>query len=139
MEKKRVHIAAGIILNHNETEVYITQRDANSHKGGFWEFPGGKVETGETAEQAVIRELVEEVGIQAHRPEPFLSLNHDYPEKSLSFDFFLIKDFEGMPFGKEGQKGLWASISELNQYAFPEANSVVLEKLFDRRNTLDRQ
>ena len=94
MEKKRVHIAAGIILNADATQVFITQREAKAHKGGFWEFPGGKVEENESVEQAVIRELEEEVGIKASAPEPFLSMSHDYPEKALSFDFYLIQQID---------------------------------------------
>lgn len=88
MEKKQVWISAGIILNTQQDEVFITRRAAKAHQGGFWEFAGGKVESGETAEQAVIRELDEEVGIHATELEHFIALEHDYPEKSLKFDFF---------------------------------------------------
>ncbi|MCQ1057197.1 8-oxo-dGTP diphosphatase MutT [Photobacterium sp. ZSDE20] len=129
MEKKQVWISAGIILNAEQDKVFITQRAAKTHKGGFWEFAGGKVEAGETAEQAVVRELYEEVGIQATTLEHFMALVHDYPEKSLKFDFFLVRAFEGKAFGKEGQPSEWVRLDELVKYAFPEANDVVLEKL----------
>ncbi|MGR5148635.1 8-oxo-dGTP diphosphatase MutT [Photobacterium alginatilyticum] len=129
MEKKQVWISAGIILNAQQDEVFITRRAAKAHKGGFWEFAGGKVERGETAEQAVIRELDEEVGIRATELEHFMALEHDYPEKSLKFDFFLIKAFEGEAYGKEGQPGEWVKLTCLRDYAFPEANEVVLDKL----------
>jgi 8-oxo-dGTP diphosphatase len=59
---KKVNIAVGIIRNADK-QIFITQRDASSHMAGFWEFPGGKIESGETAEQALVRELQEEVGI----------------------------------------------------------------------------
>lgn len=129
LEKKQVWISAGIILNAEQDKVFITQRAAKAHKGGFWEFAGGKVEVGETAEQAVIRELHEEVGIQATELEHFMALEHNYPEKSLKFDFFLVRAFEGKAYGKEGQPSEWVRLEELTNYAFPEANEVVLEKL----------
>ncbi|MDD1782271.1 8-oxo-dGTP diphosphatase MutT [Enterovibrio sp. ZSDZ35] len=126
---KRIHIAVGIILNSTKDKIYITQRAAKAHKGGFWEFAGGQVEVGETAEVAVVRELDEEVGIAVTQTEHFLSLSHDYPEKSLTFDFFLIAAFNGEPFGKEGQPGRWVAIEALGDYDFPEANAPVLAKL----------
>lgn len=129
MDKKRVWISAGIILNDSKDSVFITRRPAKAHKGGFWEFAGGKVEQGETAEQAVIRELHEEVGIEATALEHFMALEHDYPEKALKFDFFLVTSFEGEAFGKEGQPGEWVALSNLRDYTFPEANEVVLDKL----------
>ncbi|MHA6604413.1 8-oxo-dGTP diphosphatase MutT [Photobacterium damselae] len=128
-DKKRVWIAAGIILNPTGDKIFITRRAANAHQGGFWEFAGGKVEANETAEQAVIRELQEEVGITATHIEPFIALEHDYPDKALTFDFFVIRQFSGEAFGKEGQSGQWVAISELKDYPFPTANDVVLEKI----------
>ncbi|WP_300175377.1 8-oxo-dGTP diphosphatase MutT [uncultured Aliivibrio sp.] len=126
---KRLHIVAAIILNAEKTKVFITKRPDKVHKGGFWEFPGGKVEVGESAEQALIRELNEEIGIESTELAIFESLNHDYPDKSLYFDFFTVTQFDCEPYGKEGQQGLWVPISELINYDFPEANVPVLEKV----------
>lgn len=128
---KRLHIVAAIILNAEKNQVFITKRPDKAHKGGFWEFPGGKVEVGESAEQALIRELYEEIGINSTELDLFESLNHDYPDKSLYFDFFTVIQFEDLPYGKEGQEGLWVSISELKGYDFPEANVPVLNKVIE--------
>ncbi|MDC0609292.1 8-oxo-dGTP diphosphatase MutT [Vibrio sp.] len=119
---KRTHIVAAIILNSAHDQAYITKRPEHVHKGGFWEFPGGKVEVGESSEQAMIRELQEEVGITVTQQRLFEHLEFDYSDKSLTFDFMLVTQFDGEPFGREGQEGRWISISQLDQYEFPEAN-----------------
>ncbi|WP_414718361.1 8-oxo-dGTP diphosphatase MutT [Thaumasiovibrio subtropicus] len=131
--KKRVHIAAGIILSADQQEVFLTRREAKAYQGGFWEFAGGKVEQGESAEQAVVRELEEEVGIQVTALMPFYALEHDYPDKALKFDFFLVTEFDGHPFGKEGQEHTWARVEALRDFEFPQANHVVIEALLQRK------
>ncbi|KGY13665.1 7,8-dihydro-8-oxoguanine-triphosphatase [Vibrio tubiashii] len=126
---KRVHIVAGIIFNQDKSQVFITKRPDDKHKGGFWEFPGGKVEPGETIEQAMVRELEEEIGITTTEQSRFEHLEFDYPDKSLKFDFISVTQFEGQPYGKEGQQGQWVKVDELANYAFPEANLPILERV----------
>ncbi|MFA0115008.1 8-oxo-dGTP diphosphatase MutT [Vibrio sp. 10N.261.46.E11] len=126
---KRIHIVAGIIFNQDKSQVFITKRPDDKHKGGFWEFPGGKVEVGETIEQAMTRELDEEIGIKVTEQSLFEHLEFDYTDKSLKFDFILVTDFEQQPYGKEGQQGEWVSLESLNQYTFPEANVPILERV----------
>ncbi|WP_104401332.1 8-oxo-dGTP diphosphatase MutT [Vibrio penaeicida] len=128
---KRLHIAAAVILNPAKDQVFITKRADKAHKGGLWEFPGGKVEQGETAQDATIRELFEEIGIKVTTLSHLESLKHDYPDKSLEFDFFVVTDFEEEPYGKEGQQGGWVNIVDLQQYDFPEANVPILEKVMN--------
>lgn len=126
---KRIHIVAGIIFNQDKSQIFITKRPDNLHKGGFWEFPGGKVEEGESVEQAMTRELEEEVGIEVTEQHLFEHLEYDYPEKSLKFDFIVISKFNNEPYGKEGQEGHWVDIAKLANYQFPEANVPILERV----------
>ncbi len=126
---KRIHIVAGIIFNQEKSQIFITKRPEDKHKGGFWEFPGGKVEQDETIERALVRELDEELGIQVTEQSLFEHLEYDYPEKSLKFDFIAVTGFNGQPYGREGQQGEWVDISDLSNYTFPEANVPILNRV----------
>ncbi|WP_150137438.1 8-oxo-dGTP diphosphatase MutT [Candidatus Enterovibrio escicola] len=130
--KSCVHIAVGIIVNTECSMIFITQRSGKAPNGNLWEFAGGKVEVNETVEQAVYRELKEEVGINVKMAEPFISLIKNCSDKILAVDFFLITSFEGEPFGNEGQIGFWVPVSKLSELKFPEANKPVLDKLVAR-------
>ncbi|EOX4904753.1 8-oxo-dGTP diphosphatase MutT [Vibrio alginolyticus] len=126
---KRIHIVAAIIFNQDKSKIFITKRPDDKHKGGFWEFPGGKVESGESIEHALARELEEEVGIEVTEQALFEHLEYDYPDKSLKFDFITVSKFSNEPYGREGQEGSWVEIRELGNYAFPEANVPILERV----------
>ncbi|WP_260259777.1 8-oxo-dGTP diphosphatase MutT [Vibrio intestinalis] len=129
---KRIHIVAAIIFNQDKSEIFITKRPDDKHKGGFWEFPGGKVEAGESIEQAMIRELNEEIGITVTEQSLFEHLEYDYPDKSLKFDFISVTAFDGKPYGREGQQGEWVKIEQLSGYQFPEANVPILERVIQQ-------
>ncbi|WP_367987218.1 8-oxo-dGTP diphosphatase MutT [Vibrio sp. NTOU-M3] len=126
---KRIHIVAAIIFNQDKSHVFITKRPDDKHKGGFWEFPGGKVEDNESIEQAMIRELEEEIGIVTTKQQRFEHLEFDYPDKSLKFDFITVTQFDGEPYGREGQQGEWVAVSQLPNYSFPEANISILQRV----------
>ncbi|EKO3799201.1 8-oxo-dGTP diphosphatase MutT [Vibrio harveyi] len=126
---KRIHIVAAIIFNQDKSQIFITKRPDDKHKGGFWEFPGGKVEQGESVEQAMIRELEEEIGITVTEQSLFEHLEYDYPEKSLKFDFMTVSQFDNQPYGREGQEGRWVDVAALLDYPFPEANVPILERV----------
>ncbi|MBF7994519.1 8-oxo-dGTP diphosphatase MutT [Rahnella laticis] len=128
MTLKQLNIAAGIIRNSCK-EIFITQRDASSHMAGYWEFPGGKIEAGETPEQAVIRELQEEVGIEAKAPVLLKTLVHRFPDRIITLYFFLVEDWQGEPYGKEGQPKRWVKQSDLKAEEFPPANEAVVNAL----------
>jgi len=126
---KRIHIVAAVIFNQDKSKIFITKRPDDKHKGGYWEFPGGKVELGESVEHAMVRELEEEIGIQVTQQSLFEHLEYDYPDKSLKFDFILVTDFDGEPYGREGQQGMWVSIEQLKTFEFPEANVPILQRV----------
>lgn len=124
---KVVHVAVGIIQRADQ--IFITRRPDNLHQGGKWEFPGGKVEAGESVEAALIRELQEEVAITVTQSRPFMLVEHDYGDKKVKLDIHLVMAFCGEPHGKEGQQGQWVAIDALPDYDFPEANKAIIAQL----------
>ena len=125
-----VHVAVGVILDR-ENRVLITRRHDNAHQGGLWEFPGGKVETGESVADALGRELREELGITVSELEPLLEVRHDYGDKAVLLDVHTVRDFSGEARGLEGQPLRWVSASTLPQYEFPEANVPITRAVID--------
>ncbi|MGR6503914.1 8-oxo-dGTP diphosphatase MutT [Shewanella sp. Koi 1] len=125
---KRIHVAVGIILNPNG-QILLAKRPEHLHQGGKWEFPGGKVEQGETVTQALIRELKEEVALIVSASEPFMALSYDYPDKHVLLDIHTVSEFTGEAQGLEGQQIAWVNKHELSHYDFPEANKPILSKL----------
>ena len=126
--QKKVLVAVGVIENA-QGEIFICRRGASQHQAHKWEFPGGKVETGETIAQALARELAEEVGIAVLACEPFMHIEHDYGDKHVSLAIRKVTAFSGEPSGLEGQESRWVAVSELAHYDFPEANSPIVSEL----------
>ncbi|WP_312413593.1 8-oxo-dGTP diphosphatase MutT [Pseudescherichia sp.] len=125
---KVLNIAAGIIRNP-QGEIFITQRAADAHMANKKEFPGGKIEAGETPEQALARELDEEVGITVTSALLFEKLDYQYPELHITLWFYLVESWEGEPWGKEGQPGEWLMPQALNADDFPPANQPIVARL----------
>jgi len=126
---KRIHVVAGVIYNPSRQQVLIAKRPEHLHQGGLWEFPGGKVASGESAEQALNRELMEELAIEVSSCSPFLLTEHDYKDKLIVLDVWAVHGFTGLPKGNEGQRICWVDIGALSDYPFPAANYAVLEKV----------
>lgn len=135
MDKKRIHVAVGVLLN-NQNQVCITQRRAGQHLEGFWEFPGGKVEAGETTFDALRRELSEEIGVDVVASEPFLEVRHEYDTKSVLLDVHVVREFSGNAEGREGQALRWHSLEHLRAVNFPEANVAIVEKLLSASHSV---
>ena len=111
---KKLQIAVGIIRNP-QGEIFITQRAADAHMANKLEFPGGKIESGETPEQALSM--------------LFDKLEYQFPDRHITLWFFLVENWQGEPWGKEGQPGQWMAQQALDPQAFPPANEPIINKL----------
>lgn len=124
----RIHVAAAVILADDQ-RILIARRPDHLHQGGLWEFPGGKVERGETVADALHRELREELAIRVQSAAPFLKVQHDYADKAILLDVWWVRAFSGQPQGNEGQLLQWATVTELADYPFPAANQPIIDAL----------
>jgi 8-oxo-dGTP diphosphatase len=127
---KIVDVAVGVIKRNNT--IFISKRADELHQGGLWEFPGGKCEENETLDQALARELFEEVGIVVVEQSEFLLVEHDYGDKKVRLDVRLVECFKGEPSHQENQISQWVDIADLVNFNFPEANKVIVKKLQQR-------
>jgi len=123
-----VTVAVGILADQGR--VFITRRFSNTHQGGKWEFPGGKIEPGENIISALRRELREELGIEVQNALPFMQIRHAYPDRDVFLDVWRVIDYQGTPHGREGQEARWISCAELPQVEFPQADWPILRRLW---------
>jgi 8-oxo-dGTP diphosphatase len=121
----RVHVAVGVVCDAQD-RILIAQRPPHVHQGGLWEFPGGKVEPGESVQQALARELAEELAIAIGASQPLLQVEHDYGDKAVLLDVWWVREFAGDPHGREGQPWQWVSAGELDALPFPAANRPII-------------
>jgi len=128
MPASETHVVAAVITNA-ENQVLISLRAPDAHMGNLWEFPGGKVEAGETAFEALQRELDEELGIRLNTAQPFKQIQYDYPDKTVRLDVWKVETFEGEPRGIEGQQIQWQPIHRLKPEQFPAANKLIIKAL----------
>jgi 8-oxo-dGTP diphosphatase len=130
MINKRVEVVAAIVVD-SQHRILMAQRANWQHQGGKWEFPGGKIEAGETHMQALTRELKEEVDVQIDQQacELFKAVHHDYSDKQVSLYFYLVKNFSGTAKGLEGQPVMWINAQTLPQMAIPDANQAIADAL----------
>jgi 8-oxo-dGTP diphosphatase len=126
-----VHVAVGVMLD-SSGRVLLTRRAPSAHQGGLWEFPGGKVEHGESVLAALARELSEELGVQLEASSPLMTLAHDYGDKQVVLDIHTVTHWLGEPRGVEGQPLAWVMPQALNDYDFPAANAPIVARLQDR-------
>ncbi|TQI78854.1 8-oxo-dGTPase [Serratia fonticola] len=131
---KHLNIAVGIIRSPQQ-EIFITRRAADSHMAGFWEFPGGKIELGESPEQALKRELLEETGIHVCRAQRLEVLEHHFTDRIVTLNFYLVEEWQGEPYGREGQPMRWVKQADLREDEFPEANASIIKLLVAQAST----
>ena len=121
------------VLRDERGRVLIAQRPAGKHMGGYWEFPGGKIAPGESGEQALARELAEELGVSLRRCHPLLQLRHDYADRVVELDVFMVDDYCGEPAGLEAQALKWVAAAELGGQALLPADQPIVEVLNSHR------
>ena len=126
--KKTIQVAVGLVFNSRQ-EVLLAWRDAHKSPGNCWEFPGGKVEAGETGYQALCRELREEVGIKVQDAKSYPEIFYDYQTVQVILHPWRVGQYEGIPCGLEGQKILWVKPEELRGYTLPSANYAIVDLL----------
>ncbi len=124
---KVLQVVAGLVFH--EKKLLITQRPEDRHLGGLWEFPGGKIEQGESSESALKRELLEELAIEVDVFELLGEVKHTYPEKSIQLSFFRCVWTGGNLQCVDCSAFAWVSPSGLGSYTFPEADRELLLKL----------
>jgi len=112
MSLARIDVVAGIIFNDDKTQVLLSLRKPEQHQGNCWEFPGGKIEAFENTEQALLRELNEELGIQVTDCAPFCQIEHEYVDKAVRLYFWQVYGFDGVPRGVEQQQLRWFALDE---------------------------
>ncbi len=128
MSHQPLHVAVAVIVNA-AGELLLTQRLPGTHLEGLWEFPGGKLEEGESINRGVRREIREELGIDILQHRPLIQVRHHYPERSVLLDVHLITDWRGSPVGLEGQALEWATLDALARYQLPPADEPIVTAL----------
>lgn len=126
-----IAVAAGI-LEDPEGRVLIAQRPPGGHVGGFWEFPGGKLQPDEWPAQALERELREELEVVVEAATPFMTYRHEYPERIVELHVFLVERYSGEPRGVLGQPLRWVSVAELASAGLLEADRPIAAALLNR-------
>ena len=126
-------LVAACALVDVDGRVLLARRPAGRHLAGLWEFPGGKVEKGETPEQALIREMSEELGINIAEPclAPLTFASHSYPTFHLLMPLYACRRWQGVPDAKEGQELAWVRPNRMAEYPMPPADEPLRAMLRD--------
>lgn len=123
-------VAIGLVINL-ENEVLVSLRPMHMAQGGIWEFPGGKLESGENSYEALCRELKEEVNITVLTAQPFMNIHHSYDENEVILHVWQIKEFTGHPRGLEGQEIKFVPLKKLQELSFPKPNKLIIHRLLN--------
>ena len=121
-------VAAGILCDA-EGRVLIAERLGGGPFQGLWEFPGGKIVDGESAADALSRELAEELGIEITCAASFMNLRHEYDDRIVTIEFFIVSDWVSEPVGREGQALRWVPRERLDAAELLPADVPVIEAL----------
>lgn len=129
----RLLLVVAVALVDADGRVLVSERPAGKQLAGLWEFPGGKVETGERPEATLIRELAEELGIAVEEPclAPLTFASHAYPDFHLLMPLYVCRRWEGTPCSLEGQALKWVRPKALRDLAMPPADAPLIPFLID--------
>jgi 8-oxo-dGTP diphosphatase len=123
-----IEVAAGILIDDRD-RVLLMQRLPGKHLAGLWEFPGGKLEPGETIDEALVRELDEELGIEVLASTPLISLPWRYPEKTVRLHALRVTKWRGEPRAREGHPLRWVALRDMDVAAMPPADAPIVTAL----------
>jgi 8-oxo-dGTP diphosphatase len=126
-EVRVIRVAVGILKRHQT--VLVAKRPLHKPYSGYWEFPGGKIESNESADVALARELHEELGINVLASQKLFDHAHHYPDKSVLLDIWLVTDFQDEPTSKEQQELRWVTYDEMLDLRLLEGNWAIIDKL----------
>lgn len=121
---EQLQVVAAVIRQNGR--ILLAKRAQHKHQGGLWEFPGGKIEAGETPFAALKRELKEELAIEVTKAGPLFQTNHQYPEYAVHLAIWEVTAFTGEAIGAEGQDICWVQPKHLLRYEFPAANKAIV-------------
>ncbi len=126
-------LVVAVLLLDKDNRILVTQRPEGKSMAGLWEFPGGKVEAGETPETALIRELDEELGIQTKADclAPLTFASHTYEKFHLLMPLFVCRKWEGIVMGRENQQTRWTNLRELRTLKMPPADIPLISMIED--------
>jgi 8-oxo-dGTP diphosphatase len=125
-----IHVVAAIIWKQGaRSRFLIAQRQRGKHLQGYWEFPGGKLEAGESPRQALQRELQEEINILPTQASPYMRVYYRYPERNILLDTWLIEAYRGDIAPGEQQLLRWIEVSQADDYQFPPADIPIIEAI----------
>lgn len=129
----KIILVSAVALIDPDGRVLLAQRPAGKSMAGLWEFPGGKVEAGETPEDALVRELHEELGIETWSSclAPLTFASHTYDDFHLLMPLYACRKWDGIVQGKEGQELDWVRAQDLNKYPMPPADIHIIPILRD--------
>ncbi|MCQ2003104.1 8-oxo-dGTP diphosphatase MutT [Rhizobium sp. NRK18] len=130
---RKILLVAACALIDADGRILLTQRPEGKSLAGLWEFPGGKVEPGETPEETLIRELDEEIGVTTKVAclAPLTFASHTYDDFHLLMPLYVCRRFEGTPHGREGQALKWVKPQALRDYPMPPADEPLIPFLLD--------
>ena len=126
-ERRVIDVAAGVIWS--EGRFLAVRRPPGTSMAGYWEFPGGKVEPGENAERALVRELQEELGVTPRAIDFWRAMRHDYPHVSVRLHFFHVRAVQGVPHPRAGQELAWVDPAGECDLTFLPADEDILAEL----------